>query len=121
MRGCILTTPIVSMIISARLNTAGLIARSGIIYRAALFHYALLRLAPLYTRVTRETVEALGDIDYEQQDTIEELNNAIDSVTDPYWLELALIKHVYSCQWWTYSEIARPAALLWATGNERFR
>lgn len=73
---------------------------------AALFHYALLRLAPLYQGLTRETIEALGNIDYEQYDTIEELNRAIDSVIDPYWLELALIKHVCSCHWWTYSEIA---------------
>lgn len=73
---------------------------------AALFHYALLRLAPLYQGLTRETIEALGDIDYDELDTIEELNRAIDSVIDPYWLELALIKRVCFCQFWTYSEIA---------------
>lgn len=72
---------------------------------AALFHYALLRLAPLYQGLTRETIEALGDIDYDELDTIEDLNSAIDSVIDPYWLELALIKCVYFCQEWTYSEI----------------
>ena len=44
---------------------------------AALFHYALLRLAPLYKGLTRETIEALGDIDYDS-----------------------------FCQCWTYSEIA---------------
>ena len=73
---------------------------------AALFHYALLRLAPLYKGLTRETIEALGDIDYDSFETIEELNRAIDSVIDPYWLELALIKCVCFCQCWTYSEIA---------------
>lgn len=73
---------------------------------AALFHYALLRLAPLYKGLTRETIEALGDLDYDSFETIEEINRAIDSVIDPYWLELALIKTVCFCQFWTYSEIA---------------